>query len=106
MTGRLYALMAVLIVALTGALYGLYSTSKALTLTEGRVDELAGRLEAAEARIGRVQTQANKAHKEAQEARSALDHAIAQDPADAAERTPPAVVDSLCGKLRCTGHPR
>ena len=103
---RIYAVLAVLIVALAGALYGLYSTSKALTLTEGRVDELAGRLEAAEARIGRVQTQATTATKKAQEARNALDQVLDRHREDASAPVPPAIADSLCSTLRCPGKPR
>lgn len=96
-----YALLAALVVALAGLSTALYQTTRALSRTTAQVDALSARVEALAARTARIQTQVTQSNKDAQEATHALDQAIAQDVADAAVRTPPAVVARLCKHLRC-----
>lgn len=95
------ALVAALVAALGGLSVGLWQTSKALSATRAQVDALSSQVEALQARTARIQTQVSAANKVAQERSHALNKAIGQDVADAAEPTPPAVVDSLCKSLRC-----
>lgn len=101
MNRTLITALIVLTLASCGLGYGLYQTSKALGATTLQVASLEARLEAAEARIGRIQTQVKTTLAKAQEARYDLNHAVQAAPDAAARATPPAVVDSLCKSLRC-----
>jgi hypothetical protein len=65
-------------------------------------DALRGELAKANTQLDRARKGAQRAAREAQEARQELDYALKSNPAWSAESVPAAVVDSLCQRIRCT----
>lgn len=98
---KLYGVIAVLVLAILGLGYGLSLSRDALTATQAQVAALSSQVDELAAHQRRIQTQVSAAQKAAQENTHALATAIDLDRDDAAQRTPAAVVDSLCGFLRC-----
>lgn len=98
----LWAAITVLGLALAGSLYALRSTTMELGEATLQVGELSSRLEATQARLGAIQKQVVTATKKRQEAEKELRDVLKQNKEWADGAVPPAVVDSLCKRVRCS----
>jgi hypothetical protein len=93
----------VLLALLLGAgWYGSAQHTRAVT-AEGQVSTLTKQLAASKALTARIQAGVNKVEAQRDEARAGLAQALRDSKEWADSRTPDAVVNELCKRLRCTG---
>lgn len=102
MTKYLWAALAVLGLALAGSLYALRSTTMELGEATLQVGELSEQLAASQARLGAIQKQVAAATIKRQQAEKELRDVLKQNKEWADAPVPPAVVDSLCKRARCS----